>query len=163
MSKDNHYIGHNLLRNQATPPSLQLTKHFYIPTIDRLKHNFEDVKALGSASAEEWIKGLASQGQESLEDIIRWEQWESKGGLRKVNSRPNPKQVPLGAVPIGKKSVFFKDDTNLDRSTPQSMRFSNKGYQVNPTPHRATDFAQISLDADTGKHMISCVEMQGLY
>ena len=81
---------------------------------------FEDVKALGSASAEEWIKGLASQGQERLEDNIRWEQWESRGGLKKVNSRYQPKPGPLDAVSSANRTALVKDERNSERSTPQS-------------------------------------------
>ena len=87
---------------------------------------FQDAKALGAASAEEWIKGLASQGQERLEDIIRWEQWESKGGLKKIKSR-HPKPIYSGPLPVSKKTIpNVKDESHSDRSTPQSMGSSTR-------------------------------------
>jgi hypothetical protein len=132
VSEDDHYIGHNLVRNQAIPPSILLTKYFHKPAIKQLMHQFEDVKLLGPASIEEWIKGLAQQGQERVEDIIRWEQWESKGGLKKVNSRPYPKALPAGAVTIGRKSVLVKDDSHSDRSTSLSTVASTWDFQAIP-------------------------------
>ena len=80
---------------------------------------FDDAKALGAASAEEWIKGLTIQGQERLEDIIRWEQWESKGGLKKMKSR-HPKPIYSGPVPLSKRIPNAKDESHSERSTPQS-------------------------------------------
>ncbi|KAL1850788.1 hypothetical protein Plec18170_006622 [Paecilomyces lecythidis] len=61
-----------------------MTKYYYKPHIDRLKRKFEDVKSLGPAAVEEWIKGLESKGKEHLADSARWEQWEVNGGLRAV-------------------------------------------------------------------------------
>jgi len=115
---------------------------------------FGDVKALGPASVEEWIKGLASQGQERLEDIIRWEQWESRGGLNKVNSRPYPKPIPAGAVTIGRKSILVKDDSNSDRSTPVSTVASTRGYQASPGDSLSMESAHIAPNPDIGKQPI---------
>jgi len=97
-----------------------MTKHFYKSGIEDVIRRFEDAKALGTGPAEEWIKGLAGQGHERLEDVIRWEQWESKGGLKRVNSRHHPKPVPSGVVPTSKKPIPIKDETHSERSTPQS-------------------------------------------
>ena len=66
-----------------------MAKYYYKPHVQEIKRRFEDVKLLGSGSAEEWIKGLESEGKDRSQDPVRWEQWEAKGGLRKVNTRPN--------------------------------------------------------------------------
>ena len=124
ISEANHYIGHNVLRSNAAPPMLRMTKSYYKPDVEAIRRRFEAAKELGVASAEEWTKGLAPQGQQRLEEIIRWEQWDAKGGLKSLNSRPNPKPVVSN----------IKGETYSDRSTPQSMAFSTKseGDQASP-------------------------------
>ncbi len=114
-------------------------------------HQFEDVKLLGPASIEEWIKGLARQGQERLEDIIRWEQWESKGGLKKVNARPHPKTIPAGAVTIGRKGNFTKEDSHSDRSTPLSTVASTKDCQASQGGPLLMESAEIAPIMDMSK------------
>ena len=101
-----------------------MTKCYYKPYVEEIKRQFETAKELGVASAEEWTKGLAHQGQQCLEDIIRWEQWDSKGGLKNVNSCPTSKAA-VSSVKGGSCS---------DRSTPQSMAFSTKsdGDEASP-------------------------------
>ncbi|KAL6720713.1 hypothetical protein ACLMJK_002638 [Lecanora helva] len=121
----NHYIGHSLLKDHVLPAGLEITKHFYKPGIEDTIGRFEEAKALGPASAEEWMKGLATQGQERLEDIIRWEHWESRGGLKKIKSR-HPKLASSGAMLVSKKNVPNKDESHSDRSTPQSIVSSMK-------------------------------------
>lgn len=79
-----HFVPSVTLRSTPVPPSAGMTKYYYKPHIDRLKRKFEDVKSLGPAAVEEWIKGLESKGKEHLADSARWEQWEVNGGLRAV-------------------------------------------------------------------------------
>lgn len=124
VSETCHYIGHNVLRSITAPPVLRMTKRYYKPDVEEIKRQLETAKELGVASAEEWTKGLAHRGQQYLEDIVRWEQWDCKGGLQYVNSRPNPKAVTSSA----------KSEPYSDRSTPQSMAASTKseGDQASP-------------------------------
>ena len=107
-----------------------MAKHYYRPDVKRIKRQFEAAKDLGVASAEERTKGFAHQGQQCLEDTLRWEQWESKGGLTSLNSYPNPKAVIPSA----------KGGTYSDQSTPQSMAFSTKseGDQASPLANSAS-------------------------
>ena len=130
ISESYHYIGHNVLRSVTTTPMLRMAKHYYTPDLQRIKRQFEAAKDLGVASAEEWTKGLAHQGQQCLEDTIRWEQWESKGGLKSLNSHSKSKAVISSA----------KGGTYSDRSTPQSMAFSTKpvGDEASPLAHSAS-------------------------
>lgn len=51
-----------------------------------MKREFDEVKALGSATAEEWVKGLEANGKEKLADAARWEQWEMSGGLKPLRN-----------------------------------------------------------------------------
>ena len=146
VSKDNHYIAHNLLKNQ-TPPNLQMTKHFYKPSVENVMRRFENAKALGAATAEEWIKGLSSQGQERLEDIIRWEQWESKGGLKKVNTRYHPKPILSGAMATTLKPLQIRDESHSDPSTPQGV--------VSPTKHEGAGNSTIVHFPTESVHLTS--------
>ena len=143
VTETNHYIAHSVLRSAAAPPLVPLTKRYYKPHIEEIKRQFEDAKELGTASAEEWIKGLASRGQERLEEIIRWEQWESKGGLKKVNTRPK--------VHIQAGNRVAKPETHSERSTPQSMAFSVKpeGGQASPAPLTSIDAAHFASGVAT--------------
>ena len=118
-----------------------MTKHYYKPDVERIKRQFENAKDLGVASAEEWTKGLAHQGQQCLEDIIRWEQWDSKGGLKSLDSHPNPKAV-ISSV---------RGETYSDQSTPQSMAFSTKseGDQASPLATSASTRKQTRCHAQS--------------
>ena len=142
-TETNHYIAHSVLRNSAAPPPVPLTKRYYKPHIEDIKRRFEDAKELGTASAEEWLKGLASRGQERLEEIIRWEQWESKGGLKKVNTRPK--------VHVQAGSRVAKTDIHSERSTPQSMALSARleGGQASPAPVTSVDAAHFASGVAT--------------
>ena len=77
------------LRNAIPPADVQLTKHYYKFHVEEIRRQLQGAKELGSGSAEEWIKGLENEGQEKCNDAVRWEQWEAKGGLKKVNVRQN--------------------------------------------------------------------------
>ena len=111
-----------------------MTKHYYKSDIEGIKRQFELAKELGVASAEEWTKGLAQRGQQCLEDIIRWEQWDSKGGLKSLTSRPNTKAMTSNV----------KGETPSDRSTPLSIALSTKSEGDRASP--------LAPSASTRKH-----------
>lgn len=46
-----------------------------------MRKEFELVRQMGSATAEEWLKGLAGRGKELRSDSSRWESWATSGGL----------------------------------------------------------------------------------
>ena len=139
ISETSHYIGHNIIRSNTAPPMLRMTKHYYKPDVEGIKTQFRTAKELGVASAEEWTKGLAPKGQQCLEEIIRWEQWDSKGGLKLLNSRPDSKAV-ISRV---------KGKTHSDRSSPQSMAvpMKSEGDQTSPLATSASTRKQISCFA----------------
>jgi len=153
VSDTNHYIGHNLLRNTAAPPTPYPSKRYYKPHMGDIKRQCEDVKALGAGPAEEWTKGLAGRGQERLEDMIRWEQWESKGGLKKLNMPRQFKAVT--SVSVGNKTVGIKPESHSDRSTPQSMVISTRGESnhAGPTSLSSMDPGHFLSSAATRKYI----------
>ncbi|KAL9606203.1 MAG: hypothetical protein Q9179_000600 [Wetmoreana sp. 5 TL-2023] len=93
VSSSLNYIPISLLRESTAPPSARIVKRFYKPHVLTIKQQLNDVRELGAASADEWSKGLADEGRERVNDAIRWEQWEAKGGLKKVNTRPQVKAI----------------------------------------------------------------------
>ena len=144
ISPSNHFIANSVLRSTAHPPALQLTKHYYKPHIEELQRQLGEVKELGPASAEEWIKGLDGEGKERINDAIRWEQWEAKGGLKKVNQKPHSKALattsPTNAVPS---AVNITGEIQSERSTPQSIPLSARcnGEHGSPAPSVSVDSA----------------------
>ncbi|KAL8871148.1 MAG: hypothetical protein Q9174_002959 [Haloplaca sp. 1 TL-2023] len=94
-----NYVPISLLRESTSrPPSMRIDKRFYKPHVEKIKKELDAVRELGTASADEWSKGLADEGKERISDAMRWEQWEAKGGLKKVNARPQPKPTVAPAV-----------------------------------------------------------------
>ena len=82
------FISSISLRGAQGTSNLSLTKFYFKPHIQAMKREFDEVKAMGSATAEEWVKGLETNGKEKLTDAARWEQWENSGGLKALrNSR----------------------------------------------------------------------------
>ncbi|PMD38864.1 hypothetical protein L207DRAFT_530331 [Hyaloscypha variabilis F] len=83
---------------QSGPPTgIQISKYFFKPHIEDLKQEFDDVKNMGSAAAEEWIKGLEGRGRERRNDALRWERWEASGGVGRmrdlgINGVQNPER-----------------------------------------------------------------------
>lgn len=97
-----------------------MEKHYYKPHIEDIKKRLNEAKCLGAASAEEWFKGLPTEGKGRIDDATRWEQWEFKGGLKKINLRPPPKALVEGVA--SKTSVNghqSKDEVPSEWSTPQ--------------------------------------------
>ncbi|EEH43721.2 uncharacterized protein PADG_00010 [Paracoccidioides brasiliensis Pb18] len=91
-----HFASSVTLRNNQPPTDMILTKYFYKPHVDDMRRKFEDVKSLGPAATEEWIKGLEGNGKDKLADVARLEQWEASGGLRSIRlTRTHHSEAPL--------------------------------------------------------------------
>ena len=147
MSQSEDYVTSTALRNITPSSDIQLTRHYYKKHIEDIKNQLDRVKELGPASLEEWTKGLNTMGKEMLNDSARWEQWEEKGGLKKVNVRPSSKFVGHGgkatsvSTPTTKLSMSSNDsnlraqvvkpslqDTNRDRSSQAPQRESSQSF-----------------------------------
>jgi hypothetical protein len=115
-----HVISSITLRGTQPPPGLTFTKYYFNPHLEDMKRKFEEVKAMGSATAEEWIKGLESDGKEKLADAARWEQWETSGGLRSVKMvRSNEAQGSSSQASHLKPGIKTSSiDSNSSNSTP---------------------------------------------
>ncbi|KAL8658117.1 MAG: hypothetical protein Q9226_001267 [Calogaya cf. arnoldii] len=114
VSKSMNYIPNALLRESTVPPSLDLFKRFYKPHVQQIRQRLDDVQELGTASADEWSKGLGEEGKERMNEVLRWEQWEAKGGLKKVNARPPVKAAAPMAVPAAMPNLPPKPPSTVD-------------------------------------------------
>ncbi|KAK8056727.1 hypothetical protein PG993_001954, partial [Apiospora rasikravindrae] len=108
LTEDTNVLSAGALQNVQGHSDVKLTKLFYKKHVEELKDEFATVKAMGLATAEEWLKGLDDRGKELRGDSSRWEKWESAGGvsqMRKtlcqmqVESSPDTSHegTPLGA------------------------------------------------------------------
>ncbi|OBT80424.1 hypothetical protein VF21_00864 [Pseudogymnoascus sp. 05NY08] len=80
-------VASTTLQQGQPPGNMQIGKYFYKPHVEEIKQEFFKVKALGSGTAEEWIKGLEPRGKDKQLDLVRWERWESSGGLQRMRSK----------------------------------------------------------------------------
>ncbi|KAJ2987521.1 hypothetical protein NUW58_g4460 [Xylaria curta] len=104
-----------------------------------IQAEFISVKAMGEATAEEWLKGLKERGRERRADSLRWEKFEMSGGLARirrllsstcteVNSKldeatkvPKPSaidHVEKQSEPLKVKGDFVSPETALATLTP---------------------------------------------
>lgn len=113
-----------------------MTKYFYKPHLEEIKKRFQAVKDLGSGSVEEWIKGLKGEQRDLVQDASRWEQWETKGGLKKVNMKP-----PL------RTTASQRDFVATNTSPATDYLFSNPGFQASTMESSGTQ----SLEKLTGQ------------
>ncbi|MCJ1308839.1 hypothetical protein MMC25_002494 [Agyrium rufum] len=141
--KEDHLVASNILRSQSQPGDIQLTKVFYKPQIEVMKNRVQHViREVGTAAADEWIKGLDKEGRSKAEDVLRWENWEAKGGLEKVNARPQPRK-PSAAAKRTSKSVNLGTNTDALRGpvTPdvsQKIAQERSMRQLELQPHSVT-------------------------
>ena len=117
---------------------IRITKFYFKSHLREIERRFKEVKDLGSGPVEEWIKGLDGEKRDSVQDAMRWEQWEAKGGLKKVNLRPSSRLAAsqrnvtaTTAVPVTNQQSFygsqFATTSSVDLPTPTyepRMQFS---------------------------------------
>ncbi|KAI0478680.1 hypothetical protein GGR56DRAFT_631308 [Xylariaceae sp. FL0804] len=84
IADDMHVILSASLQNDFVPGSSTITKAFLQSDVEMIKREFFAVKEIGSAVAEEWLKGLENRGKEHQRDAMRWEKWDLSGGLSQM-------------------------------------------------------------------------------
>ena len=141
VSQTENFVTSAALRHITPPSGVQLTKHYYKPHVEQIKRQCHDAKELGSASAEEWVKGLESEGREKCVDAARWELWEAKGWLRKVNLPPKSKagsSTTRPAPPITTSPTHNTARTPISRSVYPNIQI----VSTNPTINTDVPFLQ---------------------
>ncbi|KAI8947110.1 hypothetical protein F4801DRAFT_592834 [Xylaria longipes] len=68
---------------------LPVTKIFLSSHVAAIQEEFTSVRAMGEATAEEWLKGLEGRGKEHRVDALRWEKFEMSGGLVRMRRLPS--------------------------------------------------------------------------
>jgi len=99
---DLHVIPAGLLERSQVPAGTEVEKLFWSKSVETLMNEFHDVKELGVAAAEEWIKGLEVRGTENRHDTWRWEKYAASGGVGQMQTLLYPgyqhKQPPQSLV-----------------------------------------------------------------
>jgi hypothetical protein len=85
LTNELHVIPAATLQN-GPPTGNQIAKYFFGLHVEEIKREFDDVKTMGSATAEEWVKGLEGRGRERRNDALRWERWEVSGGVARMRN-----------------------------------------------------------------------------
>ncbi|RFU33371.1 hypothetical protein B7463_g2962, partial [Scytalidium lignicola] len=105
-TNDLHVIPQTTLETGQPPSAIQITKHFLKQHVEQIKQEFFEVKSIGSAAAEEWLKGLDDRGKERRNDALRWVRWEASGGLTRTRgagpneTAQNSAQIQPSSVPL---------------------------------------------------------------
>ena len=132
LTQFNDCVSPSNLRNGIPPTEIQITKYFFKSHLHKIETRFTEVKELGSGPVEEWIKGLDAEKKNSMQDAARWEQWEAKGGLKKVNQRPSAR------------SGAYQKHTIATAAPPISNQPTTHSLQ--PAGTRSFDFATTAYD-----------------
>ena len=115
-----HVVASTTLQQGQPPTNMQISKYFFKPHVEEIKQEFFKVKALGSGTAEEWIKGLDNRGKDKRLDLVRWERWEASGGLHRMRNEE----------PVDLHEITAKTDSNL----PATIPMRPDGHQGEGTP-----------------------------
>ncbi|QSZ32752.1 hypothetical protein DSL72_002331 [Monilinia vaccinii-corymbosi] len=101
LTNELHVIPATALQHGQPPSTIQITKYYFKNHIEAIKGEFESVKAMGSATIEEWLKGLEDRGKARRTDAARWERWEASGGVSRMKNlvqREHSKEVSAAAA-----------------------------------------------------------------
>lgn len=93
LNGDTTIVSPGALQNAQGHGDVKLTKLFFTRHVEELQDEFVTVKAMGLATAEEWLKGLEDRGKELRGDSSRWERWEFVGGIAQMRKMQCQAQV----------------------------------------------------------------------
>ena len=90
------------LARAQTPLNVRLTKSFLRADVDQLANEFNSVKSLGSATVDEWLKGLEDRGKQRRSDPSRWTKWAGSEGVMALQTLLYPEvSVPAAtSLPV---------------------------------------------------------------
>ncbi|KAK2624237.1 hypothetical protein QTJ16_006187 [Diplocarpon rosae] len=138
LTNELHVVSSDTLRSAQRPPSVQITKYFFNLQVEDIKKEFEEVKTMGSATAEEWLKGLDRRGQDRRNDAARWERWDKNGGIERIRSLHKVQQ-PKSVLPQVPLATTLPKNTSLPPHPGHNAQFSThllsqKSFATNPPP-----------------------------
>lgn len=97
LTSEMHVIAPQTIQGESSSIQGQLSKVYWKGQIENIKTEFDEVKGLGLAAAEEWLKGLEARGKQVRADASRWEKWDISGGVRQM--RLTDTQAQAGSAP----------------------------------------------------------------
>lgn len=150
VTQDLDVIPPSTVEKGQTPPNTSLTKLYWGAHVQELKQEFFTVKSMGTATLEEWLKGLDCRGKERWSDAARWENWAiSSGGLKQMRSILYPGYKPPPA-PLVDRTVTLPQIPGLGLScdnsraaTPSAASSQRNG--ATPDPSRPSSTGTASL------------------
>ncbi|KAJ8130509.1 hypothetical protein O1611_g3120 [Lasiodiplodia mahajangana] len=82
-----HVVSSAMLQTGYSATKSPITKIFLSSHVAAIREEFASVRAMGEATAEEWMKGLEGRGRERRTDSLRWEKFEISGGITRMQQR----------------------------------------------------------------------------
>lgn len=148
LTNELHIIPVSTLQAGHHPPAIQITKHYSKLQSEQVQKEFEDVKVLGSAAAEEWLKGLEGLGSERKADAARWERWEAMGGIVKMKNSRSQEHTSKDAANISVPGIpGLPFNSGLPPQQPPTSGFQANQYPLHglavPTSN-GQQFCQLS-------------------
>lgn len=142
LTEDTNVLSPGALQSGHGYNDVKFTKLFYKKHVEDLKEEFTTVKAMGLATAEEWIKGLENRGKELRGDAGRWEKWESAGGISQMRKTQaeSPHDTSHDGAPLGAPNKLSHDGKALSSAGASIPVFTTApaNTHVKPTtPHLA--------------------------
>ncbi len=118
-----------LQAGQATL-GLSITKNFLSSHVANIHEEFISVRAMGEATAEEWLKGLEGRGKEHRAESLRWEKFEMSGGLILMRQRLSSDNTRAN----NKANEVIKGPIPSTASYSTEIRGDPLGLSRNPSP-----------------------------
>lgn len=72
-----HFVPDIVKQTQGMLGHLGVMRTYHKRDLEAITSEFDDVRAYGEGTADEWRKGLAQTGKDAMADASRWERWEN--------------------------------------------------------------------------------------
>ena len=142
LTNDLNVISSANLQQSQVPSHIQITKYFLQLQVDEIKSEFFKVKAMGSGTAEEWLKGLDERGKERRTDSSRWERWEAIGGVQRMHDGERSEVLDLTRKSKAAITIPSSASSEVSRPLPGTFISRNHGGSNGANP------SSFSIQAD---------------
>lgn len=150
LTQDLHAISPAAMERGQPPAVGPLQKLHWSAHVEDLKQEFLEVRVMGSATAEEWLKGLDGRGSERRIDASRWENWgTASGGLSQMRNvlypghrPPAPASLPTRTTSVVHIPGLSSTHTSSRAATPSAGSSQRNG--VSPVPFRRSSSGTVS-------------------
>jgi hypothetical protein len=129
LTNDLHVVSSAILQQTQAPTHVQITKNFLKSHVDDIMSEFFKIKAMGSGTAEEWLKGLDERGKDKRNDAAKWERWEAAGGVQRMR-HGDPSEVS-DTIRKPKPATTIATPASNDFARPMLGTFGLRSYGMN--------------------------------